>query len=147
LVLLRKLATANDSYKAWQSAHENFGSYSIATIAVCKYSIAMQVEIQPLRINGFKMPTRSHGADTLLRGELIIGHHWLSKSQTRLAAQLRKPGVSISGDEYLLAVLYEPQIKGWRGAGFGLTGWEILDWKSDGRQIVLQEWACWILGF
>jgi len=50
------------------------------------------------------------------------------------------------GDD-VLAVLFDPEIRSWRGGTFKLNGWEIIDWKREGRQLVIQEWACRIEGF
>lgn len=107
----------------------------------------MQVEITPLRKNGFKLSGKANQSHTQIHGNLTIGPRWVSSTQTRLAAELRCLGSVLQGDESLIAVIYEPQIKGWRGSGFNLTGWEIVDWKGDGRQIVMQEWACTIIGW
>ena len=107
----------------------------------------MRVAVTPLRKHGFRIPNRDLSANVELIGELLILNRWVSNTKTRLAAELRKGGSTVSGDSNLLAVLYEPVIKGWMGANFNLTGWEILDWKEEGRQIVVQEWACRIDGF
>lgn len=106
----------------------------------------MFVVVTPLRKNGFRTPARDlAGCD--ISGDLVIGQRWITSTQSRLAAEIRKHGSQASGDDEILAVLFDPAIRSWRGANFKLNGWEIREWKGEGRQLVVQEWACRIDGF
>lgn len=107
----------------------------------------MFISVTPLRKNGFRREQRDLRTDAQICGDFCILDRRISATQTRKAAELRKRGVVNADDSNLLAVLYEPQLKSWRGGTFNLTGWEIIDWLDTGRQIVIQEWACRIEGF
>ena len=103
----------------------------------------MRVSITQLRHNGFRKSTGNHE----LSGHLIIQERHVGQGVKRLAAELHElNSITCSGDQ-VLAVLFDPEIRSWHGATFKLNGWEIIDWKGDGRQLVIQEWACRIEGF
>ena len=103
----------------------------------------MRVTITQLRHNGFRVKTENRE----LSGQLFIHDRHVGESMKRLAAELHGlNSVAGSGDQ-VLAVLFDPEIRSWHGAMFKLNGWEIVDWKGDGRQLVIQEWACRIEGF
>ena len=120
--------------------------YSIAPLAVYKYSYRMRVFVTPLRRNGFRIPARDLGSSEL-SGDLVIQERAISSTQSRKAAEVRKYGSQLSSSDQVLAVLFDPEIRCWRGATFKLNGWEVIDWKGEGRQLVVQEWACRIDGF
>lgn len=120
-------------------------AYSIALNTVYKYSYRMQVEIHPLRRNGFRIPNREHGRGEPLRGTLVIEACWLTETQKRRAAILYRHGTHSAAKEHIIAKLFEPEIKMLAGARFVLTGWELVEWKEQGRQIVMQEWPCLVL--
>lgn len=104
----------------------------------------MQIKATPLRHNGFKLSFKDASAREPLSGELIIHQRWVSETKTRLAAEIRKAGSVIEDEANLVALLYEPKVSHLQGAMFRLTGWEIINWKTEGRQLVVQEWACTI---
>lgn len=124
-------------------AGSNRTTYSIAPSTVCNYSYPMRITITLLRQNGFRVSTEYRE----LSGQLFIHERHVSQSATRLAAELHGPSSMMGKGENLLAVLFDPKIRSWQGATFKLNGWEIIDWKGDGRQLVVQEWACRIDGF
>lgn len=112
-------------------------------MAVYKYSYQMRITITKLRHNGFRKKPENHE----LSGRLIIHERHVGESVKRLAAELRGLNSMMGGGDQVLAVLFDPQIRCWRGATFKLNGWEIIEWKGEGRQLVVQEWACRIEGF
>lgn len=112
-------------------------------MAVYKYSGRMRVSITQLRHNGFRKSTENHE----LSGQLIIQQRHIGQGAKRLAAELYRPSTTLVSGDQALAVLFDPEIRSWHGATFKLNGWEIIDWKGDGRQLVIQEWACRIEGF
>lgn len=105
----------------------------------------MLVVVTPLRKNGFRIPARDL-AECDISGDLVIGQRWVTSTQSRLAAEIRKHGSQLPGEDQILMVLFDPEIRSWRGSTFKLNGWEVLEWKDEGRQLVLQEWACQIQG-
>lgn len=115
-------------------------------MAVYAYSARMLVVVTPLRKNGFRIPSRDLGSCEIA-GDLIVQERRISETQSRTAAEIRKKGIQIANDDQVLAVLFDPEIRSWRGATFKLNGWEVIDWKGNGRQLVVQEWACRIDGF
>lgn len=121
-------------------------SYSIAAYAVYKYSYKMHVFVTPLRRNGFRIPARDLGSSEI-SGDLVIQERAISPTQARKAAEVRTHGSQLASGDQLLAVLFDPEIRCWHGATFKLNGWEVIDWKGEGRQLVVQEWACRIEGF
>lgn len=80
-------------------------------------------------------------------GQLAIAERRIREGMLRLAAEIQEPGPMLGDGPRILALLFEPEIRAWRGSSFKLNGWEIIDWKGEGRQLVVQEWACTIDGF
>jgi hypothetical protein len=118
-------------------------AYSIAHETVQKYSARMQVTVTLLRRNGFRIQT-----DNLqVSGQLVIAERRVRDGMLRLAAEIQTPGPMLGDGPSIIALLFDPTIRNWRGANFKLNGWEIIDWKGEGRQLVIQEWACTIDGF
>ena len=105
------------------------------------YSYRMKVAMYPRRRAGFKIPDREWRLGEPVRGYLSIADRWITKTQTRLSASIA-PDPSKVGGKDALAVIYDPQVKSLRGSVLVIAGWELIDWKNDGRQFVLQEWVC-----
>lgn len=103
----------------------------------------MQITATLLRRNGFRVQS----GNQLITGELVIGERRIREGMMRLAAEIQAPGAMLGNGAQTLAILYDPEIRCWRGATFKLNGWEIVEWKGEGRQLVVQEWACRIEGF
>jgi len=103
----------------------------------------MRITVTLLRENGFRVKTRARE----LTGQLVIEECRIREGMVRLAAEIKEPGASLGEGGRTLAVLFDPEIRCWHGATFKLNGWEIIDWKGDGRQLVIQEWACRVDGF
>lgn len=103
----------------------------------------MHITVTMLRRGGFRI--RSDYQE--ITGNLVIEERRVREGMTRLAAEIQTPGAMLGSGPHTAAVLFDPQIRCWRGATFKLNGWEILDWKGEGRQLVVQEWACRIEGF
>lgn len=118
-------------------------AYSIACTTVQKYSARMQVTVTLLRRNGFRIQTDNRQVS----GQLVIAERRVRDGMLRLAAEIQTPGPMLGDGPSIIALLFDPTIRNWRGASFKLNGWEIIDWKGEGRQLVVQEWACTIEGF
>lgn len=103
----------------------------------------MLVTVTLLRQNGFRLNKENRE----LSGQLVIHERRISETASRLAAELHGPSAMKSNHDQVLAVLFDPEIRSWLGSTFKLNGWEIIEWKSEGRQLVVQEWACRIDGF
>lgn len=103
----------------------------------------MQITATLLRHNGFRIQT----GNQQISGQLVIEERRIRDGMLRLAAEIQAPGAMLGNGARVLAVLFDPQIRVWRGAGFKLNGWEIIEWKGEGRQLVVQEWACCIDGY
>jgi len=105
------------------------------------YSYRVHVEVYPLRRNGFKIPDRDQRTGQPMRGHLAIGNHWITQTKTKLAATIRREPGCTSPDA-VLGVLFDPVVKSLEGHVLLISGWELIDWKGDGRQAVVQEWVC-----
>lgn len=103
----------------------------------------MHITATLLRQNGFRLNKENRE----ISGQLIIHERRITETAIRLAAELHGPAAMKANDERVLAVLFDPEIRSWQGSTFKLNGWEIIDWKGEGRQLVVQEWACRIDGF
>ncbi len=112
-------------------------------MAVYKYSYRMRVTITQLRHNGFRKSLENHE----FSGQLIIQERHVGQGAKRLAAEVHGASSMLGSGDQVLAVLFDPVIRSWHGATFKLNGWEIINWKGDGRQLVIQEWSCRIEGF
>lgn len=103
----------------------------------------MHITATLLRQNGFRLNKENRQ----ISGQLIVHERRISETASRLAAELHGPSAMKASDEQVLALLFDPEIRSWHGTTFKLNGWEIIDWKGEGRQLVVQEWACRIDGF
>jgi len=103
----------------------------------------MKVTVTLLRRNGFRIQTDNRQVS----GQLVIAERRVRDGMLRLAAEIQTPGPMLGDGPSIIALLFDPTIRNWRGASFKLNGWEIIDWKGEGRQLVVQEWACTIDGF
>ena len=103
----------------------------------------MRITATLLRQNGFRVQS----GNQTITGELVIEQRRIREGMMRQAAEIQEPGAMLGNGALTLAMLYDPEIRCWRGATFKLNGWEIIDWKGDGRQLVVQEWACRVDGF
>ena len=103
----------------------------------------MQITATLLHRNGFRVQS----GHQIITGELVIQERRIREGMNRLAAEILAPGAMLGKGAHTIAVLFDPEIRCWHGATFKLNGWEIIDWKGDGRQLVVQEWACRVDGF
>ena len=103
----------------------------------------MKVTATLLRRNGFRIQKDNQQ----IAGELVIAKRRIRDDVLRLAAEIQAPSAMLGDGPRVLAVLFDPEIRAWRGANFKLNGWEIIEWKGEGRQLVVQEWACCIDGY
>lgn len=103
----------------------------------------MHVTVALLRENGFRVKSRHRE----LTGQFVIHERLIREGQKRRVAELQAPGALLGNGAVTLATLYDPEIRLWTGATFKLNGWEIINWKGDGLQLVVQEWACRIEDF
>ncbi len=99
----------------------------------------MQVVAYPRRRSGFMIPVREQRSRSPVAGHLVIGDYWITQAKARPAAVIwRDPSSSTAED--VQAILFDPVIKSLRGSAMVLSGWEIIDWRLGGRQVVVQEW-------
>lgn len=118
-------------------------SYELPHGLYIRTVLDMKVTATLLRRNGFRIQKDNRQ----IAGELVIAERRIRDGMLRLAAEIQAPGAMLGDGPRVLAILFDPEIRAWRGASLKLNGWEIIEWKGEGRQLVVQEWACSIDGY
>ena len=100
----------------------------------------MKAQVYLVRKGGIKIPDRESAAMTPLTGELMLDGEWVTEFQNVPALTLRQ-NVTKEG---VLAILYDPRLVSMRANWMRFTGFEMLDAGDGRRQLVVQDWRCYL---